>query len=75
MHMIGHEHVRMNGAAELLGKLRQVMKIQPVVLRGEEARRAVIAPLDDVQGKTSRSQACATRHDMCRLNTVPQVSA
>ena len=60
--MIGHEHIGMNGAAELTRKLFQVMKIQRVIFIGKEARGAIIAPLDDVQRQTGESQARATGH-------------
>jgi len=49
MHVVGHEHVGVDGAAVLLGVQRQPMQIELVVLLRIEASRAVVAALHDVQ--------------------------
>jgi hypothetical protein len=48
MDVVCHEHVRMNSAVEFLRALAQPMQVKAVVLLGKEARRPVIASLDDM---------------------------
>lgn len=61
MNVIGHQDVGMHGTAEAAGKLPKVMQIEPVVFFGEEANRAIIAPLDDVPGNAGKRQTGAAR--------------
>jgi hypothetical protein len=49
MHMIGHQHIGMDGAAIPGRRLRQPAAIEPIVIGSEEDRLAILAPLDDVQ--------------------------
>lgn len=52
VHVIGHEHVRVDGAAEALREFAQVVPVEEVVFLGEEAHATVVAALDDVQRDT-----------------------
>ena len=60
--MIGHEHVRMNGAAIFLGVDVQPMEIELIVLIGEEAGRPIVAALDDMQRQIGQKPARAAGH-------------
>lgn len=62
MHMVGHHHIGMDGAAELAGELLQIMQIELKILFSIKTYRAVIATLDDVSRDTGNGKACATRH-------------
>ena len=45
---------RMHGAIETPRQFLQALKIETIVLLGKEARRAVIAALDDVPGHAGK---------------------
>src|SRR3989338_5764860 len=62
MHMVGHQHVSMDSAAELGGKFLQVMQVELEVFFGVETYRTVVAALDDVPGDAGDGKACAARH-------------
>src|SRR2546427_986002 len=49
MHVIRHQHVRVDRAPIVLGVELQPMQIEPIILLGVEARRAVVAALEDEQ--------------------------
>lgn len=56
MHVVGHQHVRLDRAAEQAREFFQVVQVQRVVLVGEEAGAAVVATLDDVCGDAGKGQ-------------------
>ena len=62
MKVIGHQHVSMDGAAELGGEFLQEMQVVLVVFFGIETCRAVVAALDDVPGDAGDGEARATGH-------------
>src|SRR3990167_1112496 len=62
MHMIRHQHISMNPAASLIGVLSQPIQIAKIILIGKEARLAVIATLDEVNGHIWQCDAGTARH-------------
>ena len=52
MHVVGHQHVGMQRAIEGPGELGQVVAKELIVLRGKEARLAVVPSLDDMNGQS-----------------------
>ena len=62
MYVVGHQHVGMDGATELVGELFDVLQVELVVLFAVETDRAVIATLDDVPGNAGEGEAGATGH-------------
>ena len=62
MHVICHQDVRVLRAVELPGHFPEMMQVECIVLVRIEARGAVVAPLDDMQGKASQSQARTAGH-------------
>src|SRR6266850_2069053 len=62
MHVIRHQHVRVDRAAIVLGVAPQPVQIEPVILLREEARRAVVAALDDVQRHITNPGSRAAWH-------------
>ena len=66
MHMVGHQHVGVDGATELVGKLFEVVQVELIVLFAVETDGAVIAALDDVPGNAGEGQAGATGHGNVR---------
>src|SRR5574343_998348 len=77
MHMISHQHIGVDQAARLAGIFLQPIKIEAIILVGDEASLSVIATLDDVQGNIGESYAGAARHTLApslsrrQLNTKP----
>ena len=65
MHVVGHQHVGVYRAAELVGKLFEVVKVKLVVLFAVETDGAIVAALDDVPGNAGKGQAGATGHWRC----------
>lgn len=63
MHMIGHQHIRMDGAAFLQRDFVECRAIVFVVRRGEEARLAIIAALDNMLGNFGNAES--GRRGMC----------
>ena len=63
MHVIGHEHVGVDGTTEALGQFSQEIQIEAIIVIREEAHRAVVAALDDVPGDAGEAQAGSARHD------------
>jgi hypothetical protein len=62
MNMVGHQTVGVQQASRARQDLAQVKKIKGPVLVIEEAVRAVVAALNDVDGDTRKHDACASRH-------------
>jgi hypothetical protein len=60
--VVGHQHVGVDGAAEFVGKLVEVVQVELVVLLGMEADRAIVAALDDVPGDAGESKTRAAGH-------------
>jgi hypothetical protein len=60
--MIGHEHVGMDGAAVMPGRLPQQGAIAGIVLGPEEDRPAIIAALDHVQRLIRQEEPPKPRH-------------
>lgn len=60
--MVGHQHVRMNGAAPIASRVFEPMEVAVVVLLGEKARLAVDAALNDVQRNFRELETRAARH-------------
>ena len=63
MHVIGHQHVGMDGATELGGEFLKGMQVELVILPGIATDRAIVAALDDVPGYTRNREAGATRQE------------
>src|SRR5436853_7045896 len=62
MHVIRHQHVRVDRAAIVLGVEPQPVQIEPIILLRVEARRAVVAPLDDEQRHVLYPDSAAAWH-------------
>jgi len=62
MHVIGHQHIGVNGATMLGGDRDEPVAIADVVLLAIEDRFAVVAPLDDVQGLIGKKIAAESGH-------------
>ena len=62
MHVIGHQHVGMDGSTEFGGEFLKGMQVELVTLFGIETDRAIVAALEDVPRNTRNREACATRH-------------
>ena len=62
MHVIGHQHVGMDGATELGGEFLKGMQVELLILPGIETDRAIVAALDDVPRYTRNREAGATKH-------------
>src|SRR5229473_3788611 len=62
MHVIGHQHVRVDRAAIVLGVELQPVQIEPIILLRVEARRAVVAALEDVQRHITNPGSAAAWH-------------
>ena len=60
--MVGHQHVGVNGATELVGKLFKIVQLELIILCALETDRAVIAALEDVPVNAGEGQAGATGH-------------
>jgi hypothetical protein len=60
--MVRHQAVRMHGALKLGGVLPQRLKVRPVIRLLEKARRAAVAPLDDMHSDIRDDQARSSRH-------------
>jgi hypothetical protein len=56
MDVVGHQHIGVNGAAAIASRFFQPMEVTLVVLLGEEARLAIDAALNDVQGVDRREE-------------------
>jgi hypothetical protein len=61
MHVIGHQHIGVHGAAMLRGGFGEPAVTMPVVVDGEERRHAVVTALDDVQRLTRQEIATGSR--------------
>ena len=57
MHMIGHQHIGVDGQALLLGGFPQTAEVKPVILVRREDRLPVVAALDDVQRLARQEEA------------------
>ena len=57
-----YQHIGMDDAAELVGKLFEVMQVELVVLFAVETDGAVVAAPNDVPGDAGEGQAGATGH-------------
>ena len=62
VHMVRHQRVGMDFALGALCQFTQVMQKELEVRLRVEARLAVVAPLDDMDGQTSYLEASASRH-------------
>ena len=62
MNVVGHQHVGVDGATELVGKLFEVVQLELIILFALETDRALIAALEDVPGNAGEGQAGATGH-------------
>ncbi len=62
VHMVGHQHVGVDRAAELRCILGQTLQVKYVVFVGEEAGVAVVTALDQVQRNTGKRNARAAGH-------------
>ena len=58
--MVRHQHIGVNCATESSGKSVQLLEIVCVVVRGVEARGAIVAALDDMQRNSGGAKAGAT---------------
>ena len=57
-----YQHIGMDDAAELVGKLFEVMQVELVVLFAVETDGAIVAALNDVPGNAGERETGATRH-------------
>jgi len=57
------QHIGVHGAAELVGKLFQVVQVELVVLFGMKADGAIVASLDDVPRNAGEGKAGAAGHE------------
>ena len=62
MSVVGHQHVGVDGATELVGKLFEIVQLELIILFAMETDRAVIAALEDVPVNAGEGQAGATGH-------------
>src|SRR5216684_4088912 len=62
MYVIGHQHVRVDRAAIVLGVELQPVQIEPIILLRVETRRAVVAALEDVQRHITNPGSRAAWH-------------
>jgi hypothetical protein len=62
MHVIRHQHVRVDRAAIVLGVELQPVQIEPIILLRVEARRAVVAALEDMQRHITNPGSGAAWH-------------
>ena len=67
MHVIGHQHIRMQCAIRLCQRLIEPAQIADVVALTEKAGRAIVAALHDVQGNPVEMEARAARHRWGRI--------
>ena len=63
VYMIGHQHIGVHGAAELVGKLFQVLQVELVILFSMKADGAIVAALDDVPRNAGKGKAGAAGHE------------
>jgi hypothetical protein len=54
MHVVSHEHVRVDETSGTRSRFPQALQIKPPVSVAEEACRAIVAALDDVQRYASQ---------------------
>src|SRR5882672_1809487 len=73
VYVIGHEHVGVNNAAKLPGKLFQMTKIKRVIFISVEAGAMVVAPLDQMQREASQSKTRATGHGISKRMTLSKL--
>jgi hypothetical protein len=57
VHVVGHQHVGVDGAAVLLSLFFQRVQIPPIVLLSVETGRAIIPALDDVPSDAWQREA------------------
>ncbi len=61
--VVGHQYVGVDGAAELIGELLEVLKVELVVLFRVETDRAIVAALDDVPRDAGEGKTGAAGHE------------
>ena len=59
MNVVGHQHIGMDAATGLGGVFGEPVEIKAIVLVAEEARLAIVAALDEMEGNTRQGQASA----------------
>ena len=57
MHMIGHQHIGVNGTRALLGVLTEPLKVRQMIFVGEKTRLAVVPPLNDMHRNAAERDA------------------
>jgi hypothetical protein len=62
MHVVRHERVRVHVAPAAFCKVAQVAEKEPVVRVGVEARLAIVATLDDMDGQSGYPWPFASCH-------------
>jgi hypothetical protein len=62
MHVIAHEAVRVNSATGLFRDIAQQGEVDKMIVFLPEADHAIVAPLNDVDGKVRHDQASLARH-------------
>ena len=63
MHMVGHQHVGVDGHLVSLRRHGQIRQIVTIVGIGEETRLPVIAALDDMLGNAGEIESRLTCHE------------
>jgi hypothetical protein len=61
--MIGHQAIRVNRATVLGREFAQMKQVQEMIAISSEARLAIVAALNDVQGDTRHDAAGLSGHD------------
>ena len=62
MHVVGHQHISMDGTAKFGSKFLQVMQVKLKIVFSMKTNRAVVTALNDVPGDTGYGEACSTWH-------------
>jgi len=62
MHVVRHEHVRVQPTSEHIAELVEHAEVDAIVLPRQEAGTSVVAALNDVKGQASDLQTGATWH-------------
>jgi hypothetical protein len=71
MKVIGHQHVRVQRAAETFRELREVIQEKSVIVVSEKARLTIVPALDDVRRQTSNPKAFSAGHGSGSLSYPP----
>jgi hypothetical protein len=60
--MVGHQYIGVKFDCELFTGLTEMIQIELVIVLSEETSSPIVAPLNEVNGYTSKLESCASGH-------------